>query len=83
MYDADAPVDGLSLNPDICLPTGMSSGGSAEFGNDGCWWKLDAATYAALRGGRWDSGLSSGVWAVHLNDVPAYTSGSFGFRGAF
>jgi len=60
MYDADAPVDGLSLNPDICLPTGMSSGGSAEFGNDGCWWKLDAATYAAHRGGDWSFGLNRG-----------------------
>jgi len=83
MYDADAPVDGLSLNPDICLPTGMSSGGSAEFGNDGCWWNLDAATYAADRGGRWSYGLSGGVWAVILTDVPTNTVNYRGFRGAF
>ena len=83
MYDADAPVDGLSLNPDICLPTGMSSGGSAEFGNDGCWWKLDAATYAAGRGGRWYDGLDYGVWAVSLGSAPGSTSYGRGFRGAF
>lgn len=83
MYDADAPVDGLSLNPDICLPTGMSSGGSAEFGNDGCWWNLTAATYAASRGGGWGNGLVSGVWAVVLNGTPGITSISRGFRGAF
>ena len=82
MYDADTPVDGLSLNPDICLPTGMSSGGSAEFGNDGCWWKLDAATYAALRGGGYGDGLSSGVWAAPLSNVPTLTSYYLGFRGA-
>ena len=83
MYDADAPVDGLSLNPDICLPTGLSSGGSAEFGNDGCYWRLDADTYAASRGGDWYYGLNNGVWAVSLNNVPTNTNNYRGFRGAF
>ena len=83
MYDADTPVDGLSLNPDIHLPTGLSSGGSAEFGNDGCWWNLDAGTYAARRGGDWSDGLNGGVWAVRLNIVPTDTYNISGFRGAF
>ena len=82
MYDADVPVDGLSINPDICLPTGISSGGSAEFGNDGCWWNLAAATYAALRGGSYNYGLNLGVWATLLYSTPAYTYDYFGFRGA-
>ena len=82
MYDADAPVDGLSLNPDISLPTGTSSGGSAEFGNDGCWWNPDAGTYAAQRGGSWAGGLGNGVWAVDLPSFPT-TRNYRGFRGAF
>jgi hypothetical protein len=81
MYDADAPVDGLSLNPDICLPTGMSSDGSAEFGNDGCWWKLDAATYAALRGGPWDYGARCGLFCLHVGLAPSLAGSFIGFRG--
>ena len=81
MYDADAPVDGLSLNPDICLPTGMSSGGSAEFGNGGCWWKLDAATYAALRGGRWDSAARAGLFSLFVYYAPSDVRFDIGFRG--
>lgn len=83
MYDADTPVDGLSLNPEICLPTGQSVEGSAEFDHNGYWWKMDAGTYAALRGGHWSHGLLSGVWAVALNNTPASTYYHLGFRGAF
>ena len=83
MYDADAPVDGLSLNPDIGLPTGQSSSGSAEFGYDGYWFNLAAATYAAHRGGDWYRGRGYGVWAVFLDCVPTYMGNHIGFRGAF
>lgn len=83
MYSASAPTsDGLSLNPDINLPTGQSSGGTPEFDYDGYWFNLTANTYAALRGGSWHNGLSSGVWAVALDNVPTYTSSNIGFRGA-
>ncbi len=83
MYDADIPVDGLSLNPDICLPTGQSAEGSAEFGHDGYWFKMDANTYAARRGGVWNLGLLSGVWSVALHHLPTHTNYSVGFRGTF
>lgn len=83
MYDGGAPVDGLSLSPDISLPTGQSSSGSAEFGYDAYWFNLAAATYAALRGGDCFYGLYSGVWAADLNSAPANADCSIGFRGAF
>lgn len=83
MYSANTPTDdGLSLNPDINLPTGQSSGGALEFDYDGYWFNLTANTYAALRGGDWHNGLHNGVWAVDLIVVPTYAYGDVGFRGA-
>lgn len=83
MYDTEVPVDGLSINPDVCLPTGISSGGSPEFGYDGFWFNKSTNTYAAIRGGDWYYGLSYGVWAVGLGYVPTDTRNFIGFRGAF
>ena len=82
MYDADTPVDGLSLNSDVCVPTGQSSGGSGEYGHDGYWFNLSANTYAALRGGYWSLGLLFGLWALNLRLTPTYTGCYFGFRGS-
>ena len=84
MYSASAPTpDGLSLNPDISLPTGQSSGGAPEFDYDGYWFNLATNTYAARRGGSWGGGLYGGVWAVDLYSVPTRAYYNVGFRGAF
>ncbi len=83
MYAPDAPANGLSLASDLCIPSGQSSGGSAEFGYDGYWFLLAANTYAARRGGNWGNGLSYGLWALYLRTLPTHYGGDIGFRGAF
>ena len=37
---------------------------------------------AFFRGGRWDGGANAGVFALHLNHSPSYSSTSVGFRCA-
>ena len=81
MYAPDAPADGLSLASDLCIPSGQSTGGSAEYGYDGYWFNLAANTYAALRGGHWDNGLAYGLWALNLSNTPSSYNYPFGFRG--
>jgi len=84
MYDVDVPGSaGLCLNSEINIPATLSAGGVAEYDYDGCWFNAAAATYAARRGGSWYFGADAGLFTLHLGNVPASTSDSFGFRGAF
>lgn len=78
----------LSLRTDMpfAIPASSDGTGASEYGNDGYWFNTaDAGTApnnvrTALRGGNWPNGVWAGVFALNLNNSPASSTCSIGFR---
>ena len=75
--EGDAAAD--DILPYQAIPRTSDGTGSATYGTDGFWYSKSAFR-AAFRGGSWDGGVLSGVFALGLNVAPSNAYSIVSFR---
>ncbi|MBC8248316.1 MAG: polymer-forming cytoskeletal protein [Anaerolineales bacterium] len=73
LWDDDATLKRYAI------PKTSDGTGSASYGTDGFWYDKSAFR-AAIRGGHWNHGAQSGVFALGLYNAPSDASTSLSFR---
>lgn len=69
-----------NLKP-FAIPATSDGTGATKYGADGYWFDTSSLR-AAFRGGTWDNGANSGVFALALDVAPSLSDVSFGLRVA-